>query len=76
MNATPCPQCSSRDVYRSKKTVSSGGGHAPEHLPGLGTWSKTAQMRVYVCRACGLMRYFAEPEARQKISESDKWERA
>lgn len=71
-----CPACSSRDVYRAKKAVSSEAGHAPNYLPGLGSFFKPARFRVYVCRACGYMRLFAEPEAREKIAESTHWERA
>ena len=75
MSERACPECSSRDVYRTKKSIATGGGYAPDWLPGLGSFFKSAQMRVYVCRACGLTRWFAEPESRERIPHSNKWER-
>ena len=53
--------------------TSSGGGHAPNYLPGLGTFLRAAKFTLVVCRDCGLTRFFASPEARAKLKESGKW---
>ncbi len=34
----PCPNCQSKNLYKTKTGVASGGGHAPNYLPGLGKW--------------------------------------
>ncbi len=71
---TPCPNCGGRNLYKSKK-ISSGGGYAPNYLPGLGAFLSTARFHVVVCRDCGLSRFFADQEAIAKLGESDKWTR-
>lgn len=72
---TPCPNCGGRNLYKSKKKISSGGGYAPNYLPGLGMFLYTARFRVVVCRDCGLSRFFADEEATAKLGESGKWTR-
>jgi len=69
---TPCPNCRGNTLYESPP-VSSGGGHAPNYLPGLGRFVISARFVVVVCRDCGLTRFFASPEARAKLKESRKW---
>jgi DNA-directed RNA polymerase subunit RPC12/RpoP len=72
----PCPDCGSRTLYRGPAT-SSGGGHAPDYLPGLGTsWFRSARLVLVVCRDCGLTRFYAQPEARRKLGASGKWKLA
>jgi len=71
-NLSPCPNCGSRALYKSGN-VSAGGGHAPNYLPGLGSFWNSEQFYLVICRDCGLTRFFARPEARAKISESNKW---
>ena len=72
-NLVPCPNCGGRTLYRGPAT-SSGGGHAPNYLPGLGRFIFSAKFVVVVCRDCGLTRFFvAEPEARARLRESGKW---
>ena len=71
-NVAPCPNCESKNLYRGPAT-SAGGGHAPNYLPGLGRFLSTAKFVLVVCRDCGLTRFFAQPEARAKLSESGKW---
>jgi len=68
----PCPNCGGNTLYRSRP-VSSGGGHAPNFLPGLGKFLFSARFVVVVCRDCGLTRFFAQPEARAKLKESGRW---
>ena len=72
-NLVPCPNCGGRTLYRGPAT-SSGGGHAPNYLPGLGRFIFSAKFVLVVCRDCGLTRFFvAEPEARARLRESGKW---
>jgi predicted nucleic-acid-binding Zn-ribbon protein len=71
-NVTPCPNCKSNTLYCGPAT-SSGGGHAPDYLPGLGKFIFSARFVLVVCRDCGLTRFFAQPEARAKLNESSKW---
>lgn len=70
-----CPNCGGNDHYRGPET-SSGGGHAPDYLPGLGrSFFRSARFVLVVCRDCGLARFFAQPEARKKLAEARKWKR-
>jgi predicted nucleic-acid-binding Zn-ribbon protein len=69
---TPCPECGSKTLYQGPET-SSGGGHAPNYLPGLGRFLSSAKFALVVCRDCGLTRFFARPEARAKLKDSKKW---
>jgi predicted nucleic-acid-binding Zn-ribbon protein len=69
---TTCPECGHSNLY-SSGDVSAGGGYAPNHLPGLGTFFSAAQFTVVVCKDCGLTRFFAAAEALSKIPQSDKW---
>jgi predicted nucleic-acid-binding Zn-ribbon protein len=71
-NVAPCPNCQGRTLYRSRE-ISSGGGHGPDFLPGLGRFVFSAKFVLVVCRDCGLTRFFAQPEARTKLKESGKW---
>ena len=74
MKIGPCSNCGGRNLYRGQR-VNAGGGYAPSYLRGLGGMLSVAKWRVVVCRDCGLTRFFAEPEAREKLGESSKWER-
>ncbi len=69
---SPCPSCGGNTLYRGPET-SSGGGHAPNYLPGLGSFLRAAKFTLVVCRDCGLTRFFVAPEARVKLKESSKW---
>jgi predicted nucleic-acid-binding Zn-ribbon protein len=69
---SPCPGCGGNTLYRGPET-SAGGGHAPNYLPGLGSFLRAARFTLVVCRDCGLTRFFAAPEARVKLKESSKW---
>jgi predicted nucleic-acid-binding Zn-ribbon protein len=73
-NLSPCPNCGSRELYRSKE-VSAGGRHAPDYLPGLGSFLLAEKFHLVACRDCGFVRFFARPEAMAKLSESKKWTR-
>lgn len=52
----PCPNCNSNQLYQSEP-VSAGGGHAPNYLPGLGSFFRAEQFQLVVCRDCGLARF-------------------
>jgi predicted nucleic-acid-binding Zn-ribbon protein len=68
----PCPNCGGHTLYQGPET-SSGGGHAPCYLPGLGGFLRHAKFVLVVCRDCGLTRFFASPQARAKLKESRRW---
>jgi predicted nucleic-acid-binding Zn-ribbon protein len=70
-----CPNCGGTALYRGPET-SAGGGHAPNYLPGLGSFLRSARFTLVICRDCGLTRFFAGPEAREKLRESGKWKSA
>lgn len=70
----PCPQCGGADLYRSIP-IDSGGSRAPNLLPGLGKWFAFAKFHLVVCQSCGLTRFFADPEATEKLQSSPEWNR-
>jgi predicted nucleic-acid-binding Zn-ribbon protein len=74
MNLTSCPNCNGRNLYEGPN-VSAGGGHAPNYLPGLGTWWQAETFQPVVCRDCGLTRFFASRKAREKLADAAKWKR-
>jgi predicted nucleic-acid-binding Zn-ribbon protein len=71
-----CPNCQSKSLFVTKTPVSAGGGHAPNHLPGLGTfWGlRAARFDVVVCGDCGLTRFFAPEHALGRLQDSPEWE--
>lgn len=69
---TPCPHCGGTTLYRSQE-VGAGGSHGPDFLPGLGRFLFPARLVLVVCRDCGLLRFFAQPEARKKLRDAKKW---
>ena len=69
-----CPNCGGESLYRSEP-VSSGGAYGPFLLPGLGGFLRYAQLIIVVCADCGLIRFFADPEAAGKLPQSDSWKR-
>jgi DNA-directed RNA polymerase subunit RPC12/RpoP len=75
MRPSPCPNCDSKDLFKAVKPISSGGGYAPNYLPGIGGSFSSAKFDVVVCHNCGLTRWFAGREYVSKLSTSKKWER-
>jgi predicted nucleic-acid-binding Zn-ribbon protein len=69
-----CPNCGSGDLFRSRE-VSAGGGYAPNYLPGLGGFFGAERFVVVVCRDCGLSRFFARRQARERLRDAKKWTR-
>ena len=74
MKLKPCPHCESNEVYE-RPDVTVKGSSGPDLLPGLAPWYGGGKATVVVCRSCGLMRFFASAEARDRIAESQKWTR-
>ena len=68
-----CPNCNGTELY--KRRLSSGSGHGPYLLAGLGGFFHFAEFDVVVCADCGLTRLFAEPEARENVRSSTDWKR-
>jgi len=68
---SPCP-CGSKHLYKSVE-VSAGGGHAPNYLPGLGSWLSSEKFFLVLCKDCGLTRFYARSHAMEKLGESKKW---
>ncbi|MDH5197250.1 MAG: hypothetical protein OEY20_08365 [Gemmatimonadota bacterium] len=71
----PCPNCGGGNLFRSRKTISAGGGYAPNYLPGLGRFLGSGRFQVVVCRDCGLARFFAQREATDRLADSARWQR-
>ena len=69
-----CPECDGTRVYR-QGGVSAGGGYAPNYLAGLGSFWSPPKFTIAVCADCGLTRYYASPEAREKLSQAKGWRR-
>ena len=70
-----CPECGSNKVYRYKKPIESAGAYGPVLLPKLNPgFLSTAKMVVVVCKDCGLIRFYATEEAREKLGDSEHWE--
>ena len=67
-----CPECGHSNLYVSKD-VSSGGGYAPNYLPGLGTFFSSAKFTLLVCKDCGLTRFFASQKALDALPGSKEW---
>jgi predicted nucleic-acid-binding Zn-ribbon protein len=74
-NPVSCPNCQSRNLYKTNKPVASGGGYGPNLLPGLGRWFREGRFDLLVCRDCGLTQFFVHEEDRGDLDDSKKWER-
>ena len=72
---SPCPECKSDEVYRSKSladTTTIGG----ELLPKLSTSKfSSAKVQPVVCGDCGLLRFFVEDAGLEKMKSSKHWAR-
>ena len=67
-SAKPCPECGQKNLYVTE--ANSGGGHAPNYLPGLGRFIGTAKFDIVVCADCGLTRFFASRHARGRLDSA------
>ena len=76
LKMSPCPQCRSDEVFQSEKLIDSttiGGDLLPGLAPGA---FSSAKMRAAICGDCGLLRYFVDDAARQKLRSSKHWKQA
>jgi len=74
MKRSPCPNCQGANLYHTVKPVHGGGGHAPNYLPGLGSFFRRPRFDVVVCSDCGLTRFFVPQEFLGSLQDSSKWE--
>lgn len=73
LTMSPCPQCRSEQVYQAEKSVDTttiGGGLVPKLASGP---FSSAELRVVICGACGLVRYFVDDGARSQLEASPHW---
>ena len=70
-----CPNCGGSDLFVTEKAIGSGGGYAPNLLPGLGRLFAGARLHAVLCADCGLYRQFADETARERVRSSLKWRR-
>ena len=75
MRQSECPECGGRDLFETNEPTSVRGSNGPDLLPGLGSLFHPAKVRVLLCGTCGLVRFYAETEARRKAREAKKWRR-
>jgi predicted nucleic-acid-binding Zn-ribbon protein len=70
-----CPECGSNKVYRYKENVDAGGGYGPNLLPKLNpSWLSFPKFLPVLCKDCGLVRFYASEETREKLGSSNHWE--
>lgn len=73
MPMKPCPLCQSEEVYQYKKYFRYT-GVGEELLPKAGSGLfGVAEICPVVCVSCGLIRFFASEEAREKLKKSEHW---
>ena len=70
-----CPGCGGANLYRTVKPAGSGGGYAPNYLPGLGSFLRTGKFDVVLCGDCGLTRFYATAACVERLADSPRWER-
>ena len=74
-NKRNCSECGSSDVWTT--TISSGGGYAPDVLPGAQPhWWGGGKLEVYICGACGHLRWFVPADALARVRKSKKFKPA
>jgi hypothetical protein len=67
----------SKNVYRYKEYIDSGGAYGPTLLPKIeSSWFSTAKFLPVVCLDCGYVRFYAAKEARHNLETSTHWEKA
>jgi predicted nucleic-acid-binding Zn-ribbon protein len=67
-----CPHCAGTELYNRRISSAGDGIYL---LEGLGSFLHHAEFDVVVCAACGLTRFFAEPDARQNLRSNKRWKR-
>jgi predicted nucleic-acid-binding Zn-ribbon protein len=71
MKIAPCPNCGGTELFRSIPIQPQSGISNP--FIGLGSFFMTATFHVVICRACGMTRFFADPDACDKLERSSYW---
>lgn len=68
-----CSECGGSEIYRT--VISSGGGHAPDMLPGAHPWWRGGKMEIYVCGGCGHYQFFVPAEYLANIKQLKKFQK-
>lgn len=68
-----CLNCSGSALYTHIVSSGSTDIHGPNLLPGLGHFLHRADLLVILCEDCGHVMFFAEEEARIKVSTARGW---
>ena len=68
-----CLNCGSDSLYVAR--AGSGGGYAPQFLPGLGSFLHSAYFHLVACSDCGYVQFFMDENAKTKLTQSKKWEK-
>ena len=66
-----CGECQSSSIYTT--TISSGGGYAPDLLPGTQPWYSAGKVEIYICTKCGHLQFFVPDDVLAKVSKSKKF---
>ena len=68
-----CGECQSSTIYTT--TVSSGGGYAPDLLPGTHPWYSGSNLEIYICAKCGNFQFFVPEDALSKLAKAPKFKK-
>lgn len=66
-----CSECGAKEIYGT--VIGSGGGYAPDMLPGAHEWWREGKMEVYVCGSCGHYQFFVPEKYLVKLKHSRKF---
>jgi hypothetical protein len=66
-----CDECGGTNIRTT--TVSTGGGYAPDLLPGAHPWWKSGKLEVFVCAACGHFQFFVPSDVLPSVIESPEF---
>ena len=67
-----CPECNGTRLY-AHGDIRARGGYGPDLLPGAGGVFIAAKMKAVVCKDCGLIRFYADRKALERIDGDDGW---
>jgi hypothetical protein len=76
MTPTPtCPECGGQHLM-TRGGITATGGYGPDLLPGTSRMLSWPTLRAVVCKDCGLLRYYVQPETLARVTEANGWRRA